>query len=123
MRKVTALTLLGGNTNHVGARVGCTGAAIRKWPDELPARLVDRVVAAVVRELVKAGAASGRRRPDRITLPFELVRHLLWLEEHPSFAILPNEDDKLQQGKAGLNKKTQRKTTSSTCDTNRATEE
>jgi len=75
MKKITALTLLGGNTVRVGARIGCTGAAIRKWPEDLPARLVDRVIAAIVRDLVQEQALMGRK-PQHITLPPALLSYL-----------------------------------------------
>jgi hypothetical protein len=102
MKKATALTLLGGNTNRVGRKVGCTGAAIRKWPDDLPDRLVDRVVAAIVRDLVIAARNRQLRKPERITLPVELYRHLLGHIEHLSGAVRPNEFTRRQPIVAGI---------------------
>jgi len=89
MKKATALTLLGGNTNRIGQRIGCTGAAIRKWPPELPARLVDRVIAQVVRDLVASN--SGRSNSNRITLPPALYAHLC-THRTPLKATVSNSD-------------------------------
>jgi transcriptional repressor of cell division inhibition gene dicB len=72
MEKATALALLGGSSPIAGQRVGCTAQAIRKWPAQLPARLVDRVIAAVVRDLVDSQRVPGKT----IKLPPDLVRHL-----------------------------------------------
>src|SRR6185436_8878458 len=77
MLKSIAIKMLGATTDEAGRRVGCSGAAIRKWPDELPPRLVDRVIAAAVRaqfERTTVSALTGR-----ITLPPELFAYL-WHE-------------------------------------------
>ena len=78
MQKSIAIKLLGPTTDEAGHRVGCSGAAIRKWPEVLPQRLVDRVIAASVRaqfERVKVSELTGR-----ITLDPELFAYL-WHEE------------------------------------------
>jgi len=99
MKKVTALALLGKNTNVVGSRIGCTGQAIRNWPDDLPDRLVDRVVAAVVRDLIAAN--RNRRCPNRITLPLELHSHLCRHEAPPNAANAQHEFTPTPTEKAG----------------------
>jgi len=50
MRKDDAIQLLGGTIQAAATRIGCTYEAVRKWPDPLPARLRDRVQAALWRE-------------------------------------------------------------------------
>jgi hypothetical protein len=49
MTKTQALALLGGTITAAAAAIGVTPQAISQWPDELPARLVDRVQAALAR--------------------------------------------------------------------------
>jgi hypothetical protein len=49
MHKTKAVELLGGTASAAAEAVGITPAAISQWPDELPPRLVDRVLAALVR--------------------------------------------------------------------------
>jgi len=61
MLKFDAINLLGGTVVAAADAVGITAAAISQWPDELPPRLVDRVLAALV-----------RKRPDDW--------HLIWPE-------------------------------------------
>jgi len=50
MLKTKAIELLGGSTAAAAEAIGVTYQAVDKWPDELPARLVDRVLAALVRK-------------------------------------------------------------------------
>lgn len=61
MLKVKAIKLLGGDSHKAAAAVGVTYQAVEKWPDVLPPRIVDRVIAALVkrnepvpRELLRA---------------------------------------------------------------------
>ena len=49
MLKTTALRLLGGNKLNAAAVVGVSPSAISTWPDELPARIADRVLAVQAR--------------------------------------------------------------------------
>jgi pyruvate/2-oxoglutarate/acetoin dehydrogenase E1 component len=51
MKKQTAIDLLGGNVATVARVLGCTRAAVYKWPDDrpLPRPIADRVLAARVR--------------------------------------------------------------------------
>jgi hypothetical protein len=77
MQKAVAIKMLGPTAEEAGRRIGCSGAAIRKWPEVLPARLVDRVIAAAVRaqfERTTVSALTGR-----VTLPPELFAYL-WHE-------------------------------------------
>lgn len=50
MRKSRAIELLGGTTASAAKEIGVTYQAIDKWPDDLPPRLADRVLAAVARK-------------------------------------------------------------------------
>ncbi len=50
MRKSTAFVLLGPAVRDVAAAVGCSGSAVRQWPEQLPRRIADRVLAAWARK-------------------------------------------------------------------------
>lgn len=50
MNKARALQLLGGTVATAAEAVGISSAAISQWPDELPPRLADRVLAALARK-------------------------------------------------------------------------
>lgn len=50
MLKSKAIELLGGTTAAAADALGVTYQAIDKWPGTLPQRLVDRVIAALVRQ-------------------------------------------------------------------------
>ena len=49
MRKQQAINLLGGSVFGAAEAIGVNSQAISQWPDDLPRRLVDRVIAALVR--------------------------------------------------------------------------
>jgi hypothetical protein len=49
MQKTKAIHALGG-VAEAARRIGCTQQAVNKWPDELPPRIADRVLAAIARE-------------------------------------------------------------------------
>ena len=53
MQKARALQLLGGTQEAAAAAIGITQGAVAQWPDRLPARLEDRVVAAIARRLLR----------------------------------------------------------------------
>lgn len=62
MKKTEAIDKLGGTVADAARACGITPSAVSQWPDELPRRIEDRVIAAIVRR----EAASGRaRRPRR----------------------------------------------------------
>lgn len=50
MQKQKAIELLGGTVAKAAEAIGVTSQAISLWPDVLPPRLADRVVAAVARK-------------------------------------------------------------------------
>jgi len=49
MDKAKAIEALGGTVPSAAKAVGVTGRAAYKWPDPLPRRIADRVLAAVAR--------------------------------------------------------------------------
>ena len=49
MKKAEAIDLLGGTVSSVAKHVGVSYQAVEKWPEELPRRISDRVIAAVAR--------------------------------------------------------------------------
>lgn len=50
MKKTQAIELLGGSVGSAAKSIGINSQAISQWPDTLPPRLVDRVIAALARE-------------------------------------------------------------------------
>lgn len=64
MEKAKAIELLGGTVAKAAEAIGINSQAISQWPEILPARLADRVVAAVARkhlppELIGEGTAPA----------------------------------------------------------------
>ena len=49
MLKTKAIELLGGTVATAAERIGISYQAVEKWPDELPPRIADRVVASIAR--------------------------------------------------------------------------
>lgn len=49
MLKTHAIATLGGSVASVAEAVGVSYQAVDKWPDVLPARIADRVIAAIAR--------------------------------------------------------------------------
>lgn len=50
MFKATAIQLLGGSLTKAAEAVGVSVSAVGQWPDELPRRIEDRVLAALARK-------------------------------------------------------------------------
>lgn len=50
MLKLKAIDLLGGTVNSVAEAVGVSPSAVSQWPDVLPPRIADRVLAALARK-------------------------------------------------------------------------
>jgi hypothetical protein len=50
MLKSKAIELLGGTVGAAAEAVGVSPSAISQWPDDLPSRLEDRVLAALARK-------------------------------------------------------------------------
>lgn len=49
MKKAQAIHLLGGTVKNAASAIGINTQAISQWPEELPRRLEDRVIAACFR--------------------------------------------------------------------------
>ena len=49
MTKTEAIKLLGGTVGATSRAIGVSSSAVSLWPDELPARIADRVQAALWR--------------------------------------------------------------------------
>ncbi|MNK33416.1 hypothetical protein D3C87_518970 [compost metagenome] len=64
MTKTEATRLLGDSTAAAAQAIGITPQAYYQWPEELPARLQDRVVAAIARKLLPA-ALLGELTPAK----------------------------------------------------------
>lgn len=67
MQKKHAIDLLGGTVASAAEAVGISYQAVDKWPDPLPKRIEDRVLAALARkhlppELIGASCASDPGR-------------------------------------------------------------
>jgi len=69
MNKASAITLLGGTATSAASAIGITPQALGQWPDMLPRRLEDRVIAAIARKRLPPEAFS----PE--------VAHLIWPEQ------------------------------------------
>lgn len=49
MNKADAIQMLGGSTASAAKAIGISYQAVDKWPDDLPRRIEDRVIAAALR--------------------------------------------------------------------------
>jgi hypothetical protein len=67
MEKAKAIELLGGSVSSAAAAIGISYQAVDKWPDRLPERISDRVLAALARRHLPAKLIGGdpakKRRP------------------------------------------------------------
>ena len=61
MLKTEAIELLGGSVPSAAAEIGISYQAVVKWPDVLPSRIADRVLAALAR---KRGLADELAAPS-----------------------------------------------------------
>lgn len=64
MLKSHAIKLLGGTPKDAAEAIGVSQSAVSQWPDELPPRIADRVLAALARkhlppELIGAEPAAN----------------------------------------------------------------
>jgi transcriptional repressor of cell division inhibition gene dicB len=62
MNKAEALRLLGGTLTAAAAEIGISPQAVNDWPEVLPPRIADRVLAALYRRDM---ASKRRRRPAK----------------------------------------------------------
>lgn len=79
MLKAKAIELLGGTTASAAAAIGVSYQAVVKWPEELPVRIEDRVLAALARKHLPAevigGAPPPSGIPDSAPAPLQGVTH------------------------------------------------
>lgn len=59
MLKSKAIELLGGTVTAAADAIGITYQGVEKWPNELPDRIADRVVAAIARKHLPAELIGG----------------------------------------------------------------
>ena len=64
MKKEKAIVLLGGTVVKAAEAIGIKPQAISQWPDVLPARLIDRVQAALYRQQIEKSPASTAAAHD-----------------------------------------------------------
>ncbi|GGX11315.1 hypothetical protein GCM10007242_16770 [Pigmentiphaga litoralis] len=62
MEKTLATKLLGGTPSAAAEAIGITPQAYGQWPDPLPRRLEDRVVAAIARRHLRPELIGGSPR-------------------------------------------------------------
>ena len=60
MNKAKAIELLGGSIASVAEAVGVSSQAVSQWPDPLPERIADRVLAALARKHLPAKMIGGK---------------------------------------------------------------
>ena len=61
MNKTKAIFLLGGSLRSAAEAVGVSVSAVGQWPDELPDRIADRVLAALARKHLPPELLGGER--------------------------------------------------------------
>lgn len=62
MHKTKAIESLGGSIASAAAAIGISYQAVAKWPEQLPARIADRVTAAATR-IKTQGKAKAKTKP------------------------------------------------------------
>lgn len=63
MLKKKAIELLGGSISAAAEAIGISYQAIDKWPEELPQRIQDRVIAAIARKHLDPSLIGGDQTP------------------------------------------------------------
>ena len=63
MLKTKAIELLGGSVASAAKAVGVSYQAVEKWPEALPDRIADRVLAAVARQHLPSEILDEFKRP------------------------------------------------------------
>lgn len=77
MTKVEAIDVLGGSVGAAAAAIGVTYQAVDKWPDVLPPRIEDRVLAVLARKHLPPGLwrrerdVGGDAHSGTVTTPGE----------------------------------------------------
>ena len=66
MQKSEAIKALGGSVADAAREIGVTFQAVNKWPEELPARIRDRVQAALYRKERRRPAPAAPPKPSSV---------------------------------------------------------
>lgn len=64
MKKTRAIELLGGTPTAAAEAIGVSHSAVSQWPDELPPRIADRVLAALARKHLPAELIGTEGSPE-----------------------------------------------------------
>lgn len=67
MKKHEAIKLLGGTVSEAAKAIGINPQAVTQWPDELPRRISDRVIAALAMRNPKKWVSTWREISDHLT--------------------------------------------------------
>jgi len=67
MLKTKAIELLGGAISTAAKEIGISYQAVEKWPDVLPDRIADRVIAAIARKRYAKQLGLTRKDAPAIT--------------------------------------------------------
>lgn len=73
MHKSKAIELLGGTVVLAAKAIGISYQAVDKWPDQLPARIADRVLAAVARKHLPPGMIGEEPVSDQAEIQLALT--------------------------------------------------
>lgn len=64
MQKAKAIELLGGTIPAAAQAIGISYQAVEKWPDPLPDRIADRVIAAIARRHLAPELIGAEGAPE-----------------------------------------------------------
>lgn len=103
MLKAKAIELLGGSTASAAKEIGISYQAVDKWPEDLPPRIADRVLAAVARKHMPpsiAEALAEEAKPaanpaEKPTAPVRIVTQQQQKRARPM--ATPDDDTDLSQ--------------------------
>lgn len=65
MNKARAIDLLGGTVTAAAQAIGVTPSAVTQWPEELPDRIADRVLAALARKHLPPEVIGAEPEPAK----------------------------------------------------------
>lgn len=71
MLKAKAIELLGGTIASAAEEIGVSYQAIDKWPAELPARIEDRVLAALARRHLPLSLIGAQAKDSKPSAPYD----------------------------------------------------
>ncbi|WP_341667372.1 Cro/CI family transcriptional regulator [Alcaligenes sp. SDU_A2] len=65
MKKKHAIQLLGGTVSSAASAIGIMPQAVTQWPEDLPPRIADRVIAAVAKQNPKQWPTTWKSIKER----------------------------------------------------------